>query len=130
MNKNTTFLIFILVLSFLLFTRFNFILKNNGYYQVSRTKSVDINSDSAIISGRIFDLKSKTPLSYSSFSIKDFKTGCQVNDSGYFEIKIKRGVYKFSFSCVGNTNLITKQIKVDSNNVYYFNAYLDSYQLY
>jgi hypothetical protein len=105
-------------------------LKNKGYYKVSSSKFETNDSDSTIINGRILDLKLKTSLPYARFEVKDSKIGCLVNDSGYFKIKIKTGTYKFNFACVGNTDLVTKQVKIEAKIKYYFNAYLDSYKIY
>jgi len=122
----------ILIAIFLLygFGKIDLKIKNKGYYKLSKLNNESNKSDSAIINGRIFDLKSRKVLPYSRFELKDFKAGCLANDSGYFEIKVKADIYKFNFACAGNTDLITKKIKIDANVKYYFIVYLDTYELY
>lgn len=104
---------------------------NKGYYKVHIIKNETNSYDTTVvISGRVMDLKNKKPLPYAIFKVKDFKFNCLTNDSGYFKIKIKSNTYQFIFTSIGNTDLVTKKIKILTENRYYFNVYLDSHILY
>ena len=103
--------------------------KNKGYYKMSSSEYMN-NSDSTIIDGLIYDLKTKKPLANARFEVKDYKIGRIVNDSGFFEIKVKSGSYKFNFAFIGNTDVTTKLIRIESKRKYHFIAFLESYKIY
>lgn len=126
----TTFLI-VLTILFVSFKTGKLNVKNKGYYKLASSVMYNgSSSDSVFVSGNIFDLKSQKALPYSVFSIKDTKIGSMVDACGHFEIKIKGGTFNFIFACVGNMDLVSKKITVDSKNKYHFVVYLDSFSLY
>ncbi|MDP2385696.1 MAG: carboxypeptidase-like regulatory domain-containing protein [Bacteroidota bacterium] len=105
-------------------------LKNKGYYKLNiESDPLNNATDSVIVSGKIFDLKTKEPLA-AILTAKDTKIGCVANQNGYFEKKIKIGTYNFIFSFVGNTTLTTKKIKLKKGVKYNFDVYLDSQIIY
>jgi hypothetical protein len=80
-----------------------------------------------VLCGKLFDFKYKIPISYGGVDLYPMKTYIPVNDSGYFEIKVPEGTYKFSCKIVGYCNFESKKIKAKSNNRYYFYIYLDKF---
>ena len=109
----------------------DYTLKNKGYYKLNvQSDAVKKPTDSVIVSGTVFDLKTKQFLASSVFTIKDTKIGCLANQNGYFEKKIKAGTYKFVFTYVGNTTLITKNITLKMGSKYSFDVYMDSQIIY
>jgi hypothetical protein len=125
-NESTTKQIFLIGLGFILLTSINMKKKKFGYYKLSKTCTQNLINDSTNISGRIFDLQSNKALSNSIFGIKESNILCLSDSIGYFRIKIKAGIYKFSASHISNSELVTKKILINPSYNYYFDIYLDS----
>jgi hypothetical protein len=106
------------------------IARNKGCYKISSSESQYQNNDSIVITGRILDIKSNNPLPYSRLEIAELKRTYFADDSGYFNIKLKPGLYRFMFACVGNMTVNTKNVKIEARKKYVLNAYLDSFVLY
>ncbi len=125
MKVNNTFLIFSLLLSFVAYSQQNFNVVSKGHYAVTVFDDENNSSDSVWITGKIFRKENTEPLLSAAFEVDGVHAGCVTDSLGYFQYKIKMGLYKFKFRYVGLTQLKTKSIKIEAKHKYSIVAYLE-----
>ncbi|MEO6883114.1 MAG: hypothetical protein ABI199_03715 [Bacteroidia bacterium] len=141
MKNKLLFGIFFLTLLFCGFVQSKKI--DNGYYipgryKMTKTKSKDKNSDSVLVSGKIFTEKGESafqePIKFEGKTSWDnenlFSDGWNYADStGFFSVKIKKGTFKIRCTSTWG-KITTKKIKFNPKFAYYFIIYLGDSKVY
>lgn len=132
---------YIAILSLLLVSFSCSILKknnNNGgvdtkgkYEIINRKKITTTENNLALVSGHVFDEHSKKAISYGYVIAKnqeDIKT--TIDSTGHFQLSLPSGSYEFKISSVGNKDLTTNSIVIQSNEEVVMNVYLGTSIIY
>lgn len=100
-----------------------FTYKLKGSYSLIKREN-NFLKDSTLIKGTIKDKKNTIPIANGVINLEGMKLGAATDIDGQFIVKVPSGKYKICAICTGYTNLCTKEITFNANEIITINFYL------